>query len=160
MKKLFILIFILCLLFSLNIFSENESGEKIGKDIKNEKIDSEFLNETPISLINFFMALSFVIGLIFFFTYFFKKITGIKNSGIRGQAVKMSIISNLPLGDKKFLLIVEIQGKHHFIGVTPTTINYMANLDLDVKDIEINKDKDEFRGILDRAKELLSGNKK
>ncbi len=161
MKKKSILLIFLIVFISITVYSQNESVKKIGTDIKKDKIDiSDFSKETPISLINFFMALSFVIGLIFLSTYFLKKLTGIKTSGLRGQAVKMNIISNLPLGDKKFLLIVEIQEKHHFIGVTPTSISYMSELTLDKGSLKSETNEDEFKSILDKAKTLLSGNKK
>jgi len=157
MKKLFIIFFLL-IIYTV-VYAENITGPN-NKNITNKTEITELSNNTPVSLINFFMALSFVIALIFLATYFFKKLTGIKNTGLRGQKVKMSVISNLPLGDKKFLLIVEIEDKHFFVGVTPNSISYLSELSLDIDNVIKDEEKVEFKSILDRAKKVLTGVKK
>ncbi len=158
MNFILIIIFLLVLTsLSAQEISEKSEIDNIGK----KKIEiSELSDDTSVSLINFFMALSFVIGLIFLSTYFFKKITGIKTSGLRGQNVKMSIISNLPLGDKKFLLIVEVAKCHHFIGVTPASISYLSELSIDPESIKPVDETGEFSSILEKAKKLLTVKKK
>jgi flagellar biosynthetic protein FliO len=156
MRK-FLFVLIIFTLYS-GIFAENITGMGNEKITKNKTDISELSDNTPISLINFFMAMSFVIGLIFLVTYFFKKVYGIKSSGQRGQVVKMSVISNLPLGDKKFLLIVDVAGKYFFVGVTPNSISYLSELSLDIENIK--EESDEFKSFFDRAKEMLSGVKK
>jgi flagellar biosynthetic protein FliO len=84
------------------------------------------------SFVKSLMALTVVLGLIFLTVYLFKRITGIKTAGLRSQRVPIHMVGNLPLGDKKFLSIVEIQGKHYFLGISQNSINLLSELDLEL----------------------------
>jgi len=160
-KKISLVLIVILFLVSTNLSAQKISEKNERNDTGKKKIEiSGLSDDTSVSLINFFMALSFVIGLIFLSTYFFKKITGIKTSGLRGQNVNMSVISNLPLGDKKFLLIVEVAKCHYFIGVTPTSISYLSELSIDSESIKPVDETGEFSSILEKAKKLLTVNKK
>jgi flagellar biogenesis protein FliO len=114
------------------------------------------------SFLKSLMALCFVLGLIFLATYIFKKITGMKTHGFGGLGrgrVPIHPVSSMPLGDKKFLSIVEIQGKHYFLGITQDSINLLAELQLEM-DNEPVADNENFPSILERAKQLLNRTKK
>ncbi len=114
------------------------------------------------SFLKSLVALCFVLGLIFLATYFFKKITGLKTHGFGGLGrgrVPIHPVSSMPLGDKKFLSIVEVQGKHYFLGITQNSINLLAELQLE-KDNDPAGDNENFPSILHRAKQLLNRTKK
>lgn len=114
------------------------------------------------SFLKSLMALCFVLGLIFLATYAFKKITGLKTHGFGGLGrgrVTIHPVSSMPLGDKKFLSIVEIQGKHYFLGITQDSINLLAELQLET-DNEPVAENENFPSILDRARQLLNRTKK
>lgn len=111
------------------------------------------------SFVQTLMALTFVLGLIFLGTYLFKKMTGIKNSGLRRSAVPINLIGNRPLGDKKFLVIVEIQEKQFFLGITQDSINMLSELQLDLPE-EVKQPEDQsFENILAKARDLLNFHK-
>jgi len=114
-----------------------------------------------ISFIKSLMALSFVLGLIFLAAYFFKKVTGMKGTGSRTNRVPIHMVGHMPLGEKKFLSIVEIQGKHYFIGITPTNINMLSQLELEIPEDQLQPDGDgDFENIFEKARTLLQKGKK
>lgn len=114
------------------------------------------------SFLKSLMALCFVLGLIFLATYAFKKITGLKTHGFGGLGrgrVAIHPVTSMPLGDKKYLSIVEIQGKHYFLGITQNSINLLAELQLET-DNEPATENESFPSILDQARQLLNRTKK
>lgn len=136
---------------------------------RGDQIDLDGMGDSY-SFVRSLMALSFVLGLIFLATYFFKKITGMKTGGgyrarIGGNRVPIQQIGTLPLGEKKFLSIVEIRGKHYFIGITPNSINMLSEIQLDPEDTagpaeDGDRGPGSFASVLSRAKELLNKGKK
>ncbi|MCP5105153.1 MAG: flagellar biosynthetic protein FliO [bacterium] len=141
-------------------------ADDTGKDAGAQKPaqDLQMPMSDSFSFIKSVMALSFVLGLIFLATYFFKKLTGVKTYGLGGfkrGGVTIHQVSSMPLGDKKFLSIVEIQGKHYFIGITQNSINLLSELQLEPPDPEIEEQAEgrDFASILHKAKELLNLNK-
>ncbi|MCP5053654.1 MAG: FliO/MopB family protein [bacterium] len=132
----------------------NNPGENAA--LKNTEVPA--LPDTDsISFLKSMMALSFVLGLIFLGAYFFKKFTGAGGSGLRTNRVPIHMVGNLPLGDKKFLSVVEIQEKHYFIGITSNSINFLSELDLDLsleKAADTHESKN-FENIFKKAKLLL-----
>ncbi|MDQ1354593.1 MAG: flagellar biosynthetic protein FliO [Acidobacteriota bacterium] len=136
----------------------NGAGEKTETVMPEQQMP---LNDSY-SFLKSLMALCFVLGLIFLATYAFKKITGLKTHGFGGLGrgkVPIHPVSSMPLGDKKFLSIVEIQGKHYFLGITQDSINLLAELQLEM-DNEPAADTENFPSILERAKQLLNRTKK
>jgi flagellar protein FliO/FliZ len=110
-----------------------------------------------ISFLKSLMALTFVLGLIFMVAYLFKKFTGLKTAGFKGNRVPISMVGHLPLGEKKFLSIVEIQDKHYFIGITPDSVKLLTPLDLDVpKEEPTSKEEGDFENIFQKARQLLN----
>lgn len=121
-----------------------------------------------LSFIKTLMALCFVLGMIFLATYFFKKITGLKTAGLGKGQVQIHQVSSMPLGDKKFLSIVEIQGKYYFLGITQNAVNLLSELQLDLENENKENGREktgqgaglDFASILHKAKELLNKTKK
>ena len=128
-----------------------------GKENENKEIPG-FPMSDSYSFVKSLMALMFVLGLIFLAAYLFKKFMGINTSGLRTNRVPIHMVGNLPLGDKKFLSIVEIQGKHYFIGISPGSINLLSELDLEMPQ-ETGTPGNEghgFESILRKARSLLN----
>jgi len=170
MKRIVILIFVL-LAACFGLFAEDGAAgpNKTGAaGVENgDQMDLDTMGDSY-SFVRSLMALSFVLGLIFLATYFFKKITGVKTGGgyrARGNRVPIRQVGTMPLGEKKFLSIVEIQGKHYFIGITPNSINMLSEIQLDLEDTagpgeEEGREAGSFVSVLHRAKELLNKGKK
>lgn len=144
----------------------SESAGDIGKDLSKP---SELVMPMgdSYSFIRSIMALSFVLGLIFLAAYFFKKITGLKSYGgfnTRRNRVAIQQVGTMPLGDKKFLSVIEIQGKHYFIGITQTSINMLSEIQLEPETVrepvEEANEAGSFASVLHKAKELLNKGKK
>ncbi len=116
--------------------TEDHTGGKTNNEANTGTPQKDPLADMPLSgsasLLQTLLALCFVLGLIFLATYFFKKITGIKSPQVRRSQVPINIVGNRPLGDKKYLSIVEIQGKHYFLGVTSGNINLLSELQLEL----------------------------
>jgi flagellar protein FliO/FliZ len=111
------------------------------------------------SLLKSLMALTFVLGLIFLAAYMFKRFTGMKTPGLRSRRVPIQMVGTLPLGDKKFLAVVEIQGKHYFIGISQNAVNMLSELDLDADALEPPGEEagnHDFAAIFSKARSLLN----
>ena len=146
--------------------SPNQSTEDTGENLSKPS-ELELPMGDSYSFIRSIMALSFVLGLIFLAAYFFKKVSGMKSYGgfnSRRNWVVIQQVGTMPLGDKKFLSVIEIQGKHYFIGITQTSINMLSEIQLDSEFQQEEDDRvDEggsFASVLHRAKELLNKGKK
>ncbi len=148
----------------------NDSGSE-SESAKGKQADLEMPMGDTYSFFRSLMALSFVLGLIFLATYFFKKITGMKTGAAgraRGNRVPINQVGALPLGEKRFLSVVEIGGKHYFIGITPNSINMLSEIQLDPGDTAEPTEEEgreagaagSFSSVLFRAKELLNKGKK
>ncbi len=116
---------------------------------------SEMPMDDSISFLKSLMALTFVLGLIFLATYLFKKLSGVKGMGFRTNRVPMHMIGYLPLGEKRFLSIVEIQGNHYFIGVSQDSIRLLSRLDLDLTEMTAGEEGRDFDSIFKKARALL-----
>ncbi len=75
-------------------------------------------------MVSMFLSLFIVIFLIFGMAWLYKK-TVLRMPG--SDAIK--VITSLQLGTKERLLVVEINGKQHVLGVTSQQINYLVALD-------------------------------
>lgn len=147
---------------------DNPEEENTAKQQPGKSNDDSTLNLKPdtghtvpdmpdsdsISFLKSLMALSFVLGLIFLAAFLFKRFTGMKATGFRTHRVPISMVGNFPLGEKRFLAVMEIQDKHYFIGITQTSINLLSQLDLDLEEISQDEPKD-FENIFQKARILL-----
>lgn len=139
------------------------TGENLGARMGPGANNGESEEEVPglpmsdsFSFVKSLMALTFVLGLIFLAAYLFKRITGIKTAGLRAHRVPIQMVGNLPLGDKKFLSIVEIQGKHYFLGISQNSINLLSELELDLsREEDRGNEGRDFIDILKKAGSLL-----
>ncbi|MGE5341466.1 MAG: FliO/MopB family protein [Candidatus Omnitrophota bacterium] len=108
-----------------------------------------------VSFINSLMALTFVLGLIFLAAYLYKKLAGIKASGLRVNRVPIHIIGTQPLGDKKFLTVVEVEGHCYFLGITANAIGLLDKLQLDLSPSAPEDNGRDFESVFAKARLLL-----
>lgn len=81
-----------------------------------------------------FMSLALVIGLIYLSAYIYKKLTNSVSKKINNTKEdvinknKLNIISSLPLGSNKSLYVVEVRGKTLLLGVCENNISLIKEL--------------------------------
>ncbi len=80
-----------------------------------------------------FLALLFILGLIFLLSYIMKKVN-MKNGGLLNSSM-IKIISRYPLGERRYLYIVKIDKETILLGVTPQTVNYIKSLELNEESV-------------------------
>ncbi|OLA95085.1 MAG: flagellar biosynthetic protein FliO [Candidatus Melainabacteria bacterium LEY3_CP_29_8] len=84
-----------------------------------------------------FMSLALVIGLIYLSAYIYKKLTNVTSTKINKTKEdvinknKLNIISSLPLGSNKSLYVVEVSGKTLLLGVCENNISLIKELGQD-----------------------------
>ncbi len=114
--------------------------------------------------IQLLMALSFVVGLIFLSAWLVRRYSSIGRGVKHGVKMPVSVVSTTPLGDKKFLVVSEVQGKYFFLGVTNQGINLISELkppeEGDIEAGEVSAESGDFRTALKRATEFLKGGKR
>lgn len=92
-----------------------------------------------------FMSLALVIGLIYLSAYIYKKLTNVTSTKINNTKEdvinknKLNIISSLPLGNNKSLCVVEINGKTLLLGVCEQNISLIKELSQNEATVGINK---------------------
>lgn len=100
-------------------------------------------------------ALTFVLGMIFLTAYLYKRFTGIRTRGFGGNRIPIHMVGTMALGEKRFLSIVEIQGRHYFLGVTQNSVNMLSELDLDLPEEPPVESSGDFESIFKKARVLL-----
>jgi len=110
-----------------------------------------------LSLFKTVMALAFVLGLLFFTLWALKRFGGLRSIGGRGGRVPMHIVSTLPLGERRFLLVVEVAGHHYLLGVTSTQVTFLNELTGLPPEVNGEPPVERFASVLEKAKSLLSG---
>ena len=99
-----------------------------------------------------FIALLFILGIIFLLSYIMRKIN-MKNGGLLNSNL-IKIISRYPLGERRYLYIVKIDKETLLLGVTPQSVNYIKSLELD-EDIVKNRNREANGSFFNIFKEKL-----
>jgi len=75
------------------------------------------------------LALAFVIGLVLLSAWLMKKLSA--GRLFPGQSLQsdMKIVARTTLGEKRYLMVVEIQKKFLLLGVTPQSVNLITELE-------------------------------
>lgn len=81
-------------------------------------------NNSTMTLTKIVISLALVILLVLGLGWMFKKLS-LRMPGNR----QIKVICALPLGQRERILVIEIQGKHRVIGVTPQSINLLFELE-------------------------------
>lgn len=92
------------------------------------------------------LGLLAMVALILFLAFLLKKVTGGNFS-----SSQIKVVESQALGAKERLVIIEIQGEQHLLGVTPHTINQLFKLD---KPIQKNQHQLSFDAML---RQILPG---
>jgi len=140
-----------------------EQPQELKPELKTEPGPDSSSKPAPVELpmndsVSFFrslMALLFVLGLIFLTTWFYKKFMGIKTSGYKGNRIPIRMMGTLPLGDRKFLSIVEVQGKHYFLGISQESVQLLDKLELNPEEIIPEERGGDFESVFAKARMLL-----
>ena len=72
-------------------------------------------------------GLFIVIPLIWLVLYFYSKSSGAK--GVKDRTELMRVVTNLPIGPKKMVSVVNVAGQYLVLGVGPDSINYLTRID-------------------------------
>ena len=72
-------------------------------------------------------ALFIVIPLIWLVLYFYSRSSGAK--GAKDRTELMRVVTNLPIGPKKMVSVVNVAGQYLVLGVAPDNISYLTTID-------------------------------
>ncbi|RRS08998.1 flagellar biosynthetic protein FliO [Pseudoalteromonas sp. J010] len=81
-------------------------------------------------LLSMGLSLILVIGLVLGLAFILKRL----NPNMVNQK-DFKVIRSVSLGTKERLLVIELDNKHHLLGVTPNNINYLYQLETPLDDI-------------------------
>lgn len=99
------------------------------------------------SSVSVMISMFVVIGVIIALAVFYKRM----NLGFAGsQSIK--VVTALPLGTKERIVVIEVNGQQHLIGVTPQQINHLVTLDEPIERTEPTNLGMSFQKILQGAK--------
>ncbi|MBI5328544.1 MAG: flagellar type III secretion system pore protein FliP [Deltaproteobacteria bacterium] len=93
---------------------------------------------------NMAAGLIVVIGIMFLSAYLYSRLFGAE---IKGERDFIRVITNVPLGPKKSIAVVNIAGKHMALGITENSITHLADIE-NIEGVEVVKkgDDDNERG--------------
>jgi len=130
--------------------SENSENKPVFENedlfLNLDKDDKPEIPSLPGSLVKAFTSLLIIIGLIILTVYLLKRFLFSKGDlGISGKSLKM--LSNIYIGDKKRVCIVEVLGKILVLGVTNSSITLLSEIEGDkVMDIVSEIEKEDGKG--------------
>ena len=133
----------LLILLSLFVFSQ-ANAESIQSTKAAEIISSA-------DIIKLFVSLFLVVLLILFFSYLFKRLSGISTN----DNTLIKVVSSRMIGTKEKLMVVSIEDRNFLIGVTSGSINKISEVSLK-KTVNDEKDGDfliSFKKYISREKE-------
>jgi flagellar biosynthetic protein FliO len=112
-----------CLMNAFLLFQQQAEETK-------ETLTENLTKGTEIDLwpafLNMIFVLAIVVGCIILLGWIMKKITG--RAGGFGGSGFMSVISTLPLGDRRVLTVVKVGSRYFLMGISPGSINNLAEL--------------------------------
>lgn len=85
------------------------------------------------ALLPMLLALLFIVGIIFVIAWIAKKLNLTPNN-----AEHFKTVSSMSLGGRERIVIIEVQGKQHAIGVTPQSVNHLFTLEQNIVSKPIN----------------------
>ncbi|WP_158770738.1 flagellar biosynthetic protein FliO [Paraglaciecola sp. L1A13] len=78
----------------------------------------------PTSIVSIFLSLLLVIAVVFMLAFIMRRfnVTG-------GSTGQLKVVASLAAGPKERVLVIDVGGEQHLIGVTAQSINHLAKLD-------------------------------
>jgi len=98
-----------------------------------------------ISVFKLVLSLAFVLGLVLVSAYFLRRWQGARIAGSGMGSAGLAVISSLPIGDRKYLMVIQVGGRCLLLGVTPQTISMLSEVEL-TQDFESQPGED-FAGL-------------
>ena len=80
-------------------------------------------------LVSMSLSLFLVLGLIVGMAVLLKRL----NPSL-GNSPDFKVVRSFPLGNRERLMVIELDGKHHLLGVTSQSINYLYQLETPLSD--------------------------
>jgi flagellar biosynthetic protein FliO len=109
-----------------------------------------------VSLLKMMAALFFVVGLIFLTAWLFRRLNGAHLRRPGAARTSMRLAESLPLGERRFLSVVEVGRRRFLLGVAPQAVSLLAELEpMDPAGTAETPAPGEFAGLLDKARRVL-----
>lgn len=99
------------------------------------------------SLFKMFISLGFVLGLILVSAWLLRRWQGARVSGTGSGG--LAVLTSLPIGDRKYLMVVAVGEKSFLVGVTPQSISMLGEVDFSTPTAPPAGE--DFAGLLRRA---------
>lgn len=81
-----------------------------------------------VSVLKLLAALLFVVGLLFVSAWAFRRFNGARLPRRGAGRLAMRLAGSLPLGERRFLTVVEVEERRFLLGVAPQAISMLAEL--------------------------------
>ncbi len=81
-----------------------------------------------VSALKLAAALLFVVGLILVVAWAFRRLAGAHLPRRGAGRVAMRVAGSLPLGERRFLAVVEVEERRFLLGVAPQSVSMLAEL--------------------------------
>ena len=78
----------------------------------------------PTSIVSIFLSLLLVIGLVFMLAYIMRRFN-VTHAG----SSQLKVVASMMAGTKERVLVIEVGGEQHLLGITSQNINHLAKLD-------------------------------
>ena len=82
----------------------------------------------PTSVVSIFLSLLLVIGIVFALAYVMRQFN-VTQSG----SSQLKVVASMMAGSKERVLVIEVGGEQHLLGITAHNINHLAKLDCPIE---------------------------
>ena len=121
-------------IFLSSLINSKESGTSSKRLYENSPLQIEDWGETIVTLV---LSLIFVLLLIYLTAFCYKKFFRIKFSSIKGN-VNIRQVSSYYVGPKQKVIVFDFNGRKFACGVTPSSINLIAELYDEIENEDLN----------------------
>jgi flagellar protein FliO/FliZ len=108
-----------------------------------------------VSLLRMLTALALVVGLILLTAWIFRRLNGQRLPKRGAARTAMRISSTLPLGDRRFLAVVEVEKRRFLLGVAAQAVSMLAELEETDENGATEPPAGEFAGLLEKARQAF-----
>jgi flagellar protein FliO/FliZ len=105
-----------------------------------------------VSMLKLLAALLFVVGLIFVSAWVFRRFNGARLPRRGAGRLAMRVAASLPLGERRYLTVVEVEERRFLLGVAPQSISMLAELPAPAPGAVSEPPAGEFAALLEKAR--------